>query len=120
MVTEKDSGPRRWLSVAKRAARPAGKSAGRVGEARWWGPCGPNPVIPCFREKPRCEGLFRPYPKPTLVVWQSMPRRSRESWPRNSANRSRTFGIREPAPGFPLLRGAAGRGGTGQGVATVY
>jgi hypothetical protein len=81
---------------------------------------GLNSMIPYCREKPRCEGWFRPYPKPTLVVWQSMLKRSRESWPRNSANYSRTFGIREPGSGCVILRDAAGFGGTGQGVATVY
>ena len=32
--------------MAKHAARPPGKSGGRQGEVRWWGPYGPNPVIP--------------------------------------------------------------------------
>ena len=32
--------------MAKHAARPPGKSGGHQGEVRWWGPYGPNPVIP--------------------------------------------------------------------------
>ena len=32
--------------MAKHAARPPGKSGGHRGEVRWWGPYGPNPVIP--------------------------------------------------------------------------
>ena len=45
--------------------------------------------------KASARGCVPPVPKPTLVVRQRMPKRSRESWSRNSANCSRTFGIRE-------------------------
>ena len=54
--------------MVKHAARPVGKSAGRVGEVRWWGPFGPISGDPGCREKLRRQAVGRPYPKPTLVV----------------------------------------------------
>src|SRR4029079_14533052 len=39
---------------------------------------------------------YRPYPKPTQVVSESIPRRLREVSGRNSANCLRTFGRRRP------------------------
>src|SRR5215470_18308504 len=42
-------------------------------------------VIPCFRENPRRESFRRPYRKPTQVGGESIPRRLREPWLRNSA-----------------------------------
>ena len=61
---------------------------------------GDNRVILGCREKPRRDGASRPYPKPTQVVGQSMPRRTSESWLRNSAKFLRNFGIRR-TPWFP-------------------
>ena len=55
---------------------------------------GDNRVILGCREKPRRDGASRPYPKPTQVVGQSMPRRTSESWLRNSAKCPRNFGRR--------------------------
>ena len=51
-------------------------------------------VILWCREKLRREVVSRPYPKPTQVVGQSMPRRTSESWLRNSAKCPRNFGRR--------------------------
>ena len=44
------------------------------------GGAGDSRVILWRREKPRREGPVRPYPKPTQVVGQSMPRRTGEPW----------------------------------------
>lgn len=55
---------------------------------------GDSRVILGCREKPRRDGASRPYPKPTQVVGQSMPRRTSESWLRNSAKCPRNFGRR--------------------------
>ena len=41
---------------------------------------GDNRVILGCREKPRRDGVSRPYPIPTQVVRQSMPRRAGEPW----------------------------------------
>ena len=54
--------------MAKHAARPPGKSGGHQGEVRWWGPYGPNPVIPAAEKSFGVRLSARPYPKPTLVV----------------------------------------------------
>ena len=80
---------------------------------------GDNRVILGCREKPRRDGASRPYPKPTQVVGQSMPRRTSESWLRNSAKCPRNFGRRGARTLKPLLR-ARGVGRRGQGEATVY
>ena len=56
--------------------------------------CSANWSIPCFLEKPRVEMLCRPYRKPTQVGWESIPRRLRDLWSRNSAKYSRNFGRR--------------------------
>ena len=55
---------------------------------------GDSRVILGCREKPRRDGASRPYPKPPQVVGQSMPRRTSESWLRNSAKCPRNFGRR--------------------------
>ena len=72
---------------------------------------GDNRVILGCREKPRRDGASRPYPKPTQVVGQSMPRRTSESWLRNSAKFLRNFGIRRTLWPLPAARGA-GAGGS--------
>ena len=80
---------------------------------------GDNRVILGCREKPRRDGASRPYPKPTQVVGQSMPRRTSESWLRNSAKCPRNFGRRGgPDPEAASL--ARGEGRRDQGGATVY
>ena len=54
-----------------------------------------NSVIPCFQEKLRMSvSLYRPYPKPTQVGGENIPRRSREPGLRNSAKSHRNFGRR--------------------------
>ena len=75
-------------------------------------------ILGCL-EKPRREVVYRPYPKPTQVVGQSMPRRASESWLRNSAKCPRNFGRRGARALKPRLR-ARGEGRSDQGGATVY
>lgn len=61
-------------------------------------------ILGCL-EKPRREVVCRPYPKPTQVVGQSMPRRASESWLRNSAKCPRNFGRRGARALKPLFCG---------------
>ena len=76
-------------------------------------------VILWCREKLRREVVSRPYPKPTQVVGQSMPRRTSESWLRNSAKCPRNFG-RRGARSLEAPWRARGVGRRDQGEATVY
>jgi len=54
----------------------------------------PNWLSPCSQEKPQVECCGRPYRKPTQVGGESIPRRMREPWLRNSATLHRNFGRR--------------------------
>jgi hypothetical protein len=59
-------------------------------------------LSPYSREMPAREGEGCPYRKPTQVGWLSKLRWTSDPWLRNSANYSRTFGIRETAGGEAL------------------
>ena len=50
----------------------------RDGDLPRWG-WGSRVILWCL-EKPRRDGVSRPYPIPTQVVRQSMPRRAGEPW----------------------------------------
>ena len=76
-------------------------------------------MIPCFQEKPRVENIGCSYRKPTQVGGESIPRRLREPWLRNSAYWHRNLGIRCASKVKDLASGANG-GRSDQGLTTVY